>query len=324
MATQHSTSDQNGFSIIEALIIIVVIGAIGFIGWHFMSSHNNGQQGGKATRSTGWTFDGAEWKANGKAPACPNPLNMTPPVDLEQVTGILYPGQYRGGNYKTHGGFKLADGTNDTVTVKAPMDGVLYKGSRYIEQGETQYLLFIVNPCGIMYRFDHLATLSPTFQKIVDDTFPPAQEDNSATTNFSKTYEVKTGDTIATSVGFKKTGNTTFDFGVYDLRTPNEISKNSGWASTHANEKEFAYVGTCWFDDFSSEHAAHIKSLPAVDSLSGSISDYCKTAAGTTLTNTVGNPSSSSTVQSTQSSATAGGGSGTGSGNGTGGGTGHH
>lgn len=316
-----TTSVQKGFSKVEILIIIVATVLVGLIGWRLIAGQHGTNEQKNATRQdptvASWSFNGTTWKASGTPPACPSPLAMASPVDTSKVTGILYPGQYRGGNYKTHGGFRFDNNTNDSVTVTIPMDGKLYKGSRYIEAGETQYLLFFINPCGIMYRFDHLATLSDVYQKIVDENFPPAQENNSATTNLVKDFEAKTGDIVATGIGFKKTGNTTFDFGVYDLRALNKISENSQWASAHQSEKEFAYVGTCWFDDLPATDATRVKNLPAVDAVSGAISDYCATTAGTTLTNTIANPSASTATQSAQSSSTAGGGSGSGSGSGT-------
>lgn len=333
--------NQSGSHAVMAVVVIVVIAVVGLVGWRVATSHvkkNNDQHGatlpssanGSSSGPVSWMRGADGWQVQGTPPACPSPLKFNSPANISQTTttdiplatAILYPGQYRGGNYKPHGGLRFSDNQNDLVTVKLPMDAKLYKGSRYIEQGETQYLLVFINPCGIMFKFDHLYTLSATYQKIVEDNFPPAKVDNSETTNLNKDIEAKAGDIIATGVGFKKTGNTTFDFGVYDLRNKNEISKNSAWAAKHTDDNEYAPYAICWLDFLSGSDSAKAKALPAGDGVSGSISDYCKTSAGNTLTNTVGNPSSASAGQSVNSSATAGGGSGTGAGSGSGGGTG--
>jgi hypothetical protein len=318
--------NEKGFSVVELLVILIVVAGIAVAGYYVYSKHSNKNvpksSAPVSLSAVTWMSGPNGWQVHGTPPACSTPLRVDPPTDVSLATGILYPGQYRGGNYKPHGGFRFNNNTNDKINVSLPMDAKLYKGSRYIEQGETQYLLVFINPCGIMFKFDHLYTLAPKYQKIVDENFPPAQENNSETTNLTKDIETKAGDPIATGVGFKKTGNTTFDFGVYDLRSRNTISKNSAWANLHKDDQEYAPYAVCWLNLLPAADAAKVKALPAADSVSGAISDYCTTSAGNTLTNTVGNPSAQAAQQSAQSSATAGGGSGQGthSGPGTGGG----
>ncbi len=219
-----------------------------------------------------WEFTGSAWQNMGTPPDCPSPLVLEPPTDLSKVTAILYPGQTRGGNYKAHGGFRLDNTKNDEVTIKAPIDAWLVKGSRYLEAGETQYMFDFISSCGIMYRLDHLRVLSSAFQAIAN-TFPEAKEDDSRTTSVEPQVLVKKGDVIATSVGFVKTSNTAFDWGVYDLRSPNKASQNASYAQTHSAEQ--AWYGVCWLDYLSSANSALVKSLPAGDSASGKTSDYC-------------------------------------------------
>lgn len=293
--------NKKGFGVIEVFIILVVLGLLGAVGYYVFTKHKNGENIFSPHGSEGaWMRMESGWEAHGKVPDCPNPLSIPTPTDMAKVQGILYPGQYRGGNYKPHGGLKLADNTNNSVTVTLPTDAYLYKGSRYIEQGEVQYMLVFIDPCGIMYKFDHLYTLSPEVMKIVDEKFPPAQENNSQTTDLNPVADFKAGATIATGVGFKKTGNTTFDFGVYDLRSKNEISKNGQWMNMHNDDQEYAPYAMCWLNVLANGDAAKAKGLPAVDGVSGSISDVCQTSMGNTVTNTVGNSSSQSVNQSSQ------------------------
>ena len=221
-----------------------------------------------------WEFNGEKWSANGIPPECPNPLTIESPVDLLNVAGILYPGQTRNA-YKPHGGFIFEGITNEEVTVTAPMDAQLVSGSRYIEQGEVQYLLFFVNPCGIAYRFDHLLTLSKEMQ-LIANTLPEPKIDDSRTTRLISPVPIKTGDIIATAVGFKNNQNVSVDFGVYDLRNQNESAANPEFAAAHITEKEQAYYGVCWLDWLSAEQSSEAKKLPGGDSFAGKTSDYCK------------------------------------------------
>ena len=86
----------------------------------------------------------------------------------------------------------------------------------------------------------------------------------------------KTGDKLATTVGFKTTHNVGFDYGVYDLRQDNEASKNATYKAAHADTAELSSHALCWLDRLSSKDAAIVKALPAADQVSGKKSDYCK------------------------------------------------
>lgn len=219
-----------------------------------------------------WEFDGQNWVSRGTHPPCPSPMTIKSPLDLARVQGILYPGQIRGGDYKPHGGFKL-NGKN-AIDIHAPLDTYLISGSRYLERGEVQYLLFFVHPCGLAYRFDHLLTLTPKLQQLFE-TLPPAKVDDSRTTNFQSPVFVASGELIATEIGLKNTQNTGIDFGVYDLRQPNPASQNSAWASQHKSDASQSLYAVCWLDWLAPAEQSLVKSLPGVDGLAGKSSDYC-------------------------------------------------
>jgi hypothetical protein len=218
-----------------------------------------------------WNF-GTQWQASGTPPACASPLSFPAPADLTRATAILYPGQIRGGNYKPHGGMLFPTFTNASVTVTAPMAGYVYRGARYIEDAEVQYLFDIINVCGVMHRFDHLLTLSARFQAIAN-TFPPATA-SSMTTFLSTREEIAAGDVLATAVGHQTTGNTGFDWGVYDLRQRNAASADPSWFAAHSGE--LAPYAICWLDNLSGADAARARALPAGDFLMGATSDYCR------------------------------------------------
>lgn len=284
--------NQKGFGHIAIVLIIVVVGFIGLVGWRVMSSNKNNDvvsvndgssntpNNQTTTKDSGsivsWEWNGSKWQSSGQAPSCNDPVKFSvAPTDLSKATAVLYPGQSRGGNYKPHGGFRFDNSTNSDVTVKAIMDGYVVSGSRYIESGETQYVFTIENSCGIAYRYDHLATLSETMQKIAD-SLPEPKVDDSRTTKFESPIQVKSGDVIATSVGFKNNSNVSFDLGVYDYRQTNEAAKDANFVKTHQNELSQAGYALCWFDMFSTSDSDLMKSLPAADANAGKTSDYCE------------------------------------------------
>ncbi|MFZ2201895.1 MAG: hypothetical protein WAV56_00710 [Microgenomates group bacterium] len=203
------------------------------------------------------------------------------PIDIDKATSILYPGQYRGGDYKAHGGFRFDDSRPDEIKVIAPYDAEVIAGARYpTDTGEIQYTFDFAHPCGIRYRFGHLLTLTPKFQEIADK-FPLPEGLDSRTTEVYPPIKVKQDEVIATAVGLTRGGdsalggiNTFVDWGVYDYRQKNEASKDPAWAAKHPHEIE--QYAVCWFDWISAEDKAKVLSLPSSDYQSGKSSDYCK------------------------------------------------
>lgn len=265
------------YSLLALLVLILIVSAL-FV---FRRPSQRTQDTAESTHTTtssgsaqrvAWEYSNVGWKAKGNAPECDNPVVLKSPVDLAAVTEILYPGQVRG-EYKPHGGFRLGKATSNTATVTAPMDAYIVDGSRYLEQGEVQYMFDFVNSCGVMYRLDHLLTLGEKLQKIAD-TLPAAQPDQSQTTNINPPVAVSAGETLATAVGHTVNNNVSFDWGVYDLRQKNAASADSAWAASH--DAQLAHYAVCWFDWLSAADSSTVKSLPAGDPTSGKTSDYCK------------------------------------------------
>lgn len=222
-----------------------------------------------------WQQSETGWTASGQAPACPIQPMMEAPANLSLATAILYPGQVRGGNYKPHGGFRFDNSENDDIAVRAPLDGYVVRGSRYLELGEVQYAIDIMHNCGIMYRFDHLRVLSSALQAIAD-TWPEPSDGSSQTTMVNPPLVVAQGAVLATSVGFQQTNNASFDWGVYDFRNENEASQLAEYQAAHQQDRELSWHAVCWFDWLPSADAARVKGLPAGDPTSGTRSDYCK------------------------------------------------
>lgn len=273
--------NTQGFAHILIFVVVLVVAVAGVAAWKVFGSkktESNSVDPGTTEQSSestvSWSMDGSEWKADGTPPDCDNPISIPSPVDMSKATAILYPGQYRGDNYKPHGGFGFFNSSNDDITVTAPFDADVYKASRYYEMDEVQYMFVFIAPCGIMYKFDHLLTLSEDFQALADK-LPEPTDGDSRTTNFDPRPSVKAGDIIATAVGFKNTGNITVDFGVYDLRSKNKAYESDSWKAEHQDDNEYAPYAICWLDYLSNGADTIANSLPGGDGVNGKTSDYC-------------------------------------------------
>lgn len=219
------------------------------------------------------------WKPDRTAPKCVEPFKIiTPTKNLSSATGILYPGQERGGDYKPHGGFRFDNSKNEDIKTIIPIDSNLVNASRYIsiEDGsnEVQYLLTFISPCGISYRFDHVIDLVPKIQEAME-TLPKAIPGDSRTTNISPQIEFTQGEMVANSVGIKKNNNVFFDFGMYDLREDGKFrTTNAEFLKNHVGDENALY-GFCWFDLLPAADTALVKSLPPGSVVTGKTSDTC-------------------------------------------------
>lgn len=275
-------SNQNGFHVIEIIIALVVLGAIGFVGWKVMGSDDK-QSNSSTTTSSGkkagpfveWSYNGSTWAAQ-DAPKCEEPLRVLAPIDLSKADSKLLPGQVRGGDYKPHGGLGLNYSKHkNKVDVVNMRDAFLYRGSRYKEAGEVQYMFDFMDSCGILYRYDHLLTLSDDFAKYAD-MLPEPQTDDSRTQPFNDHPFVAAGTVIATEVGFRNMQNPGFDIGVYDLRQPNDESKTNLFKtdSKRVQDKEQSYFSVCWFDLLNDNDKQLVRALPLRNSQENT-SDFC-------------------------------------------------
>ena len=269
--------NQSGFHHVLLLIASVLVISIGFVGLRVFSSKSDTKSSGVAggDQEVTWQPTDKEWTHSGTLPACPSPLPT--PVDLNKATALLYPGQYRGGDYKPHGGFRFDKNTSNSVSVMAPMDAEVVRGAHYTLNGEDQYVFDFIAPCGYMYRFGHMLTLSPKLASIANK-LPKNGEGDSRDTPVNPRVSFKAGESIATAVGIIKgdrnTINVFVDWGMYDLRVKNQASQNADWAAKHPNGTEQHAI--CWFDLLSAQEEAQVRALPPADPGSGTNSDYCK------------------------------------------------
>ena len=225
-----------------------------------------------ALNPTSLSWQNTPWSPSSTPPDCEDPLVLPVPMSLSRATSVLYPGQLRGGtSYKPHGGFRFDNnGQGTDVQIHAPLDAELFRASRYLEGGQVQYLFDFVNPCGIMYRFDHFLVPSSRLQAIAN-TLPGPSEGDSRTTNLAPGQIIRAGEILATEIGTP--GNVFYDWGVYDLRLMNAVSNDAAWLAEHSGEQ--APYGTCWLEFLSDSDGAIVNALPPSDGVAGSTSDYC-------------------------------------------------
>ncbi len=279
--------NQNGFGIVEIIIIVAALGAVGFIGWKVLlkpkapvqTSNASTPEPREETKTSEldrliWQQTENGWQSMETPPACPAQPMLKAPADLSKVTSVLYPGQTRGGNYKPHGGLRFDNATGNKVTVTAPIDGYLVRGGSYIAEGEVQYTFDAMNNCGVMYRVGHLRELPANLQEIADTW--PTPSANSATQSINPAVLVKQGETLGTKVGILSSGNTFFDLGVYDYRQENEASKAAAYQTAHTQDKALSWHAVCWLNTWlPASDVATLAKLPAGDPTSGKNSDYC-------------------------------------------------
>ena len=284
-------------------LIVALVVLVGVLGAWWAVAHNNSgaadrqaktdqqSEAKQSAKKVSWNYNDqtGQWMASSTPPKCPDPMFAQSPFDTATATSVLYPGQYRGRNYKPHGGIAYDTSTTGNAQVVVPMDAAVNSLVRYIEADELQYKVSFVTECGIAFYFDHLFTLSPEFMKIANAT-PEPKVDDTRSQPFSTPYPVKAGDVIATTIGHPATQNYAFDFGVLDYRQPNEISKNTAWDAIHQTFKSSEWYGVCWFDLLPSADAKRVKALPSRDGQSGVRSDYCANPKGNTMGVNGGNP----------------------------------
>lgn len=257
--------NEHGFSAVGILLIVAVMGIIGFVGVKVFTSQSESED-----TNSSQTQSGVSEKQKDDLTCKSDPV-IALPVAKERIEAILYPGQVRGNNFKPHGGFRL-NGDN-TAEVTLSLDAKVIDGVRYNEAGEIQYMFDFQTDCGYRIRLDHLHTLSADMQKLADQLPQPTED--SRTTNISSDV-IKAGTVVATKVGFIKNGNSSFDFGFYNMNKKNAASQEANWPTDFQYTTELATHGTCWFDYLSASNESLIRSLPAGDGVQGKNSVYCK------------------------------------------------
>lgn len=228
-----------------------------------------------------WTDDmKGGFKPTKSAPNCPDPILSMSPVDVSKATEIGYPGQYRGTDYKAHGLFSFYRSNSSEVTVKLPFDASLINITKYTDgPSDPQYLMTFQHECGYQVLYDHLNTLGPEFAAI-DATLKTQTDTRSSPPQLPYGY-YKAGTVVATGAGMKKNvKGGGLDFGLYDLRQKNEMSKNQRYAELHKDKAGHVFYGVCWIDYLPKADRDRVMQILPLATDDRGASDYCDFAAG--------------------------------------------
>ena len=258
------------YFVFGGLGILIIVSAVVFV---LRNKHSGGLSQIASAQVTWQLKEGGVWVPTALPPPCPEPLVVMTPVDISQVSGILVPGQPRGGAWKPHGGFHFIHQSNNQVIVKVPMDAELVRGAHLMLNGEHQYGFEFIAPCGIWYSFGHLLELSPKFQAIADHLPLVVGMQKQQHFDVTPPVAVTTGEIIATAVGYAKTKNVMVDWGVLDLRQKNGATLRPEWAKY---APEFDEHAICWIDILPADDRARLRGIfGSGDSETGVQSDYC-------------------------------------------------
>ncbi|MBI4177347.1 MAG: hypothetical protein HY516_03175 [Candidatus Aenigmarchaeota archaeon] len=185
-----------------------------------------------------------------------NPVFTADVTDTDTIKAVTPPR-----NEKTHSHIWIKGGKK--VPVYAPVDAKLTAGSKYLEGGELNYLLFFDVSCEVEVKFDHLEELVPALAKLFPD--PPKTDTR---TDYLTSVELKAGDLIGYTTGTPQANN--WDFGVYNEAKLNHLNGKAGYA-------ELDWRAGCPYDYFEADKKKFYYSLFASKTGDGAPpTDFCK------------------------------------------------
>lgn len=175
--------NEKGSLHIGALLIVVVLAAVGFVGYQvFRSKSDPNDQGSKdaqSSQSSGSSgsadsFDEAFWKkdCSGSGKAAMSHM----PMDISDVDFIVPLGMLAGPHVTPidHVYFYPNDMKNkDTSKVYAMADGYIFYYETRTEKGDANHSLFFQHNCSTFSYYDLMTSLEPGLEKQLKDNKPP-------------------------------------------------------------------------------------------------------------------------------------------------------
>lgn len=205
--------NQFGFSHIILLIAVVVIGAVGLVGWRVLQADNQ-----KDTTESSKQNVSEKSQPSNKCDKSEPSLFTKDITDVSAISLIQNPIRVIGGNnIKTHSYIEVTKRT----PVYAPKDTTLNGGANYYEtMGENpvskvQYLLAFDNGCDVQFWLDHIVDVPDK----IKNAFPSEARNDTQAVNVKET-KISAGELVGYS---NQTGRARFDFGVMDLKGPGTI-----------------------------------------------------------------------------------------------------
>lgn len=207
-----------------------------------------------------------------KAEQCSSTPRILLPVEYTSIFSLSYPGIERDGSYITTSRLKLKSSTNE-VKLYLPFKAQLVEGSRYLEQGETQYMLSFETVCKFRVTYDHLSVVALEF--LDDISRLPVQSSTTKSLVKISGKEYDSGAVVATRAGFVVANNTFFDFGLYNDNSVNTISGDNAWSISPLHKSDNATHGICWVNYLSGADKANVETILQPDPITKT-GDYCK------------------------------------------------
>ena len=219
------------------------------------------------------------WESNSSPPECGDidELFTIFPVGINNLTQFARPGRLGTGNYDdavyiAHGALRTDNSSHAEQPVKFPAKGFSLASaaqrfeSRYSDLAQIK--LEFIHPCGLQVRIDHLNSLTDKWSEILKDL--PLNEDSSSRITFfpQGVHFVSDGELLSYGIGHPT--NVYLDFGVYDLRSKNNVHEYifNEWPE-YIGQGDY---GICWVGLFGSEIESVLQSLPPG---ANPDSDYC-------------------------------------------------
>ena len=258
------------------------------LNWVAQKSGTTGSQAPSNSAGTGaetsaaanwrWADEGSKWVSSGSVPACTFPIiadgsfaNFGTAISKDQ------PGQIRGGSYKPHGTIRWSNQVYvPGIDIRAPFDGVIVAAWHYLVEGQYQFGVNFVSPCGFMIRIGHLNSAGPKVASILSK-LSPAMENDSRESNLQSPVALVKGDVIATAVGIPSgradSVGTFVDFALLDLRSANQRTLSSVAA---ASDVKYSRYAVCWYEGQYLGNGDKAKASALAYSNGDSASDYCQ------------------------------------------------
>ena len=171
-----------------------------------------------------------------------NPVFAYDITDTDLIGYVVPPGNLEDyGDFQVFKSHSYIKGPNK-VPVYAPIDSTLYQGAYILEEGISQYALFLEISCEMYYIFDHIVDVRDDIKQAFPDT--PTAETN--TVSAKNKIEVKAGDLIGYSIGEQFAQ---WDFGVYDTSSKNFLKDRDDIS----NLSDRDYYARCPYDYFPDE-----------------------------------------------------------------------
>jgi hypothetical protein len=188
-------------------------------------------------------FDG------GKKEDCvsnPQPIFTHEITDLSKIRRAERWGQVKSKSLKNHS-YLFSKKKNKPIPVYAPIDSYLILQTRYRLQGlkEVHWRLIFQVGCEIVYRFDHLDTLSDKLLKHLGNI--PVNDDQNSAPNvaINPPIKIKGGELIAYTKGIPQLGQ--LDFGLSDIGKNNELPKRLKNFQNKPTGRQYKY-SACPYD----------------------------------------------------------------------------